>query len=292
MISPNLRAALEYEEQKRNSSDQLAGPCSRPPSITKVDGPGAGLPPPPRPKSRASSLHQSKSPPTSPTGPFTGLQDILTPQPSPLPTSTSSSGHDGNAITSNPYINPSPLVPHFLAEGNTTLAHSRSFSLPIGSPRSLDGSTSSPRTSESPQNEKYTSPLATPSPDSAEGSKGSETRAGFQRHLRYLSSLQKVEKILVKGKTRAVGKHVDGRDRDDGGRRGSVSGSPEDGHPGTSNRKRLPGRKPSRRIREQTDPSDRKSLISLFASSAPSSPVGPLQSEHSVSCICFCSISL
>ena len=134
------------------------------------------------------------------------------------------------------------------------------------------------RTSESPQSEKP-SPNPASSPESMEGSAPpSEGRPGFQRHLRYLSSLQKVEKMLVKGKTRVVGKQSDGRQRDSGGaRRGSVGGSPEAEQSDKSLRERLPGLKERRRIRGGVRAGS--DTIALFASSAPASPVTRLEGE-------------
>ena len=307
MISPNLRAALEFDEQTRasrapsESSHPPAFRSSRPPSPNRADGPAAGgLPPPPRPKSRASSLHKTKSPPMSPTTPLVGdtpLVPVLhSPQPPP-PTPLSpgpSSGYEGMTTAFNPYINPPPLLSHFYAENNAVLAHSRSFSLPTTmaannnvsipppppspAPAPPPQASSSPRTSESPRREKppSSSPIQMSSPESAGGSTGSEGRSSFQRHLRYLSSLQKVEKMLAKGKTRAVGKGGDGRQRVEGERRGSVGASAEQDPCDKMQRERLPGLGVHRR-RIRASASERVGRVagsfSLGASSAPSSPV-------------------
>lgn len=263
-ISHNLRAALEYDEQTRGASDNTSAPSSRRPSLTADSSPG--LPPPPRPKSQA-SLHKSKSPPMSPTAPLTGLQDTAQ--------AASSSGPESiTPTTANPYINPPPRLSHLLVENSTALAHNRSFSLPDSSPRSRENS---PRTSESPRSDApHASPVQVSSPESSGASAGPEVRSSFQRHLRYLSSLQRVEKILVKGKTRAVGKAADGRARDArDGRRGSVGGSPEACDRDTMGREGQAAAGRRRRIRAGGR-AEASEAHALGASSAPTSPTGTM----------------
>jgi hypothetical protein len=243
-ISPDLRAALEYDEQTRESSST---PVSRRPSLTvPSEVPVAGLPPPPRPKSRA-SLHKVKSPPTSPTP----LQESHTPPP-PTPPSAPPPGPSG----ANPFINPTPRLSQLIVQASAafSLSHGRSFSSPVNALVSAGSPRASLPVADSPESEKgeqtqQESPIQISSPESAEGSPGArDGRPGFQRHLRYLSSLQKVEKMLAKGKTRAVGKGTDGR-----GSAGSI------------------------RKRGRLDLCEPTSSV---ASSAPSSPISLGEREH------------
>ena len=326
MISPNLRAALEFDEQTRASAETLPGLSSRRPSLASLTAPAppdpnpapptSGLPPPPRPKSRASSLYKSKSPPMTPTSPFTGLQQQDTTagaaaSASSSPASASGPGHEnistmGTGMTaSNPYINPTPRLSQLYGGGSSrdrhghsatsshALTHSRSFSLPdnvvVASPRSSDGGSPVARTSPRGESASKHSPIPiAASPDGAPAGSGTASntpegtplRAGFQRHLRYLSSLHRVEKMLVKSKTRAVGKGSDGTGRirnDDGsGRRGgSVSSSSEiNGEQDRDMVRELgmvTGKAQGRRIRKEG-----------VASSAPCSPINPAM-QHRMS---------
>ncbi len=209
MISHNLIAALEYDEQARATANVVTnspGP-SRRTSISQDSPTGAvGLPPPPRPKSRSGSVRRVKSPPMSPTSPFMGLLD--TPMSSKIYPQTST-GVAANASSSNPYINPPPRLPHLEVADGVWRTHSRTPSLPSSPPLSDDANRR-----DSPRDDKHSSPVQVSSPESAvESVSSTEARHNFQRHNRYLSSLQKVEKILGKGKTLAVGKQSDVRDR-------------------------------------------------------------------------------
>ncbi|GJE86262.1 hypothetical protein PsYK624_023420 [Phanerochaete sordida] len=228
LISPNLRAALEYDELAR-AAEGPSAPSSRRPSLTAgapatapdaAPAPALGLPPPPRPKSRA-SLHKSRSPPMTPTSPLT------------TPDSSPGSAHDA---PTNPYINPTPSLAHLYAAVPPPLApphareHSRSLSLPANVIVRRAPADAVVRVA--PQSASRVPP-GTPPGSAGHGvaSPGLEggvpaARPGFQRHLRYLSSLQKVEKMLVKGKTRAVGRGVDGG-RGEEAREGRAGGDGE-----------------------------------------------------------------
>lgn len=215
MISHNLVAALEFDEQARASIDNPppAGPSNLPLFVRDPPVAGVGLPPPPRPKSSSGSVRKVRSPPTSPpmspATPFLAIADNTVP-PKVYPQSTTSSKASA-ASHSNPYINPPPRLPLLRTDEGLYRAHSRSPSLPE---RLASRSPESVRTSESPQSEEHASPLQMSSPESATASSAStEGRTGFQKHMRLFSALPGVDKILVKGKARMVGRSIDAKAR-------------------------------------------------------------------------------
>ncbi|EMD32518.1 hypothetical protein CERSUDRAFT_99246 [Gelatoporia subvermispora B] len=97
VISPNLFAALEYDERTRAAQQPPSSPALVP---------GGGLPPPPRPKSRV------RSPPRSPNpGPSTSKAPSAWPTASPA---ASSPPVSGPSLSENPYINPAPRLSYLL----------------------------------------------------------------------------------------------------------------------------------------------------------------------------------
>ncbi|KAI0348135.1 hypothetical protein BDW22DRAFT_1424350 [Trametopsis cervina] len=221
VISPNLSAALEYDEQTRNNA-HIPGPSGR--RMSEADIPLAGLPPPPRPKSRTNSVRRIKSPPTSPASAPIAMADKQSPPPvptSPTPSSIMQPSSSPPVSFSNPFINPPPRLAHLVTESSppppfTFPADRRS--LADHSPRSSIESRicDSPRSDTRPSHSPVQATAAS-SPESAEA-----TKPTFQRHLRYLSSLSKVDKLLVIGKTLAGGKSEAKQQKIVGaGRRGS-----------------------------------------------------------------------
>lgn len=213
IISPNLEAALEFDEKTRGSLDAPTSPgivnawmrSSRDSLVA-----GTSLPPPPRPKSSQGSIGRARSPPLSPSVSLSGLRlDPAEPQ---------SASATKVSATLNPYINPPPRLPLLLTEDSMYRTHSRTPSLPerlvsIWPPEGARTSESSPRSEHAP------SPVVISSPESGcTPTTSPETRTGFQKHVRYWSALPKVgvEK-LVKGKARRAEAKV-GRD---GARRAS-----------------------------------------------------------------------
>ena len=196
IISPNLEAALEFDEKTRASFDNPTSPGMMNLWMTRRDSVVAGtsLPPPPRPKSSQGSIHRARSPPLSPSVSLSGLRlDPAEPQPvsaTKVP------------ATSNPFVNPPPRLPQLLTEDGIFRTHSRTPSLPehLVSMRPPD----SPRTVQpSPRSEHIPSPIIISVPDTSSPTASPESRTGFQKHVRYWSALPKVGvDKLVKGKAR------------------------------------------------------------------------------------------
>lgn len=200
LISPNLRAALEYDEQSRNANVAGSGRLSFEDNVTPT-----GLPPPPRPKSRTMSLRRIHSPSTSTSSVATDRR-TSSPQPSSPPVGSP-----------NPYINPPPQLPHLMVDSPTVMTFSlENRSASGNSPRSsLDS-----RIGDSPRYE--TRPSKSPQASSPESAGLPDAKPTFQRHLRYLSSISKVDKLLVMGKALASGKS-ETRSRDNGRRASNAS---------------------------------------------------------------------
>lgn len=162
VISSNLRAALEYEERIRTP---LPGSPHHAGSI------GAGgrqsLPPPPRPKAKT-KVAQS-SPTVSVSGPTSPVTTVRT--------------ADGSSADTNPYINPVPQLSHFRREELPLISEDQQSDTQSVGQSSIDDSLRASPT------------MPPPSPSPSTGAK-----AEVPRHIRGLSSLQKVEKMIGKSK--------------------------------------------------------------------------------------------
>ncbi|KAL4251533.1 hypothetical protein ABKN59_005088 [Abortiporus biennis] len=196
IISPNLVAALEYDERKRSSSpvpSLSSDALVRTVSVSSVNG---GLPPPPRAKGIPSSRSKPKSPPQTP------LSEKLTPSPD-----TPSSANDNNAATipsRNPFINPAPRLSRLFQEERRQLSTSVQVPYhPASAPSSpllaLEHSTSINMKSSSALSSQTTSFIGTPlSSRLTQSISIEETQQGAQRHRRFLSSLPRVDKMFGK----------------------------------------------------------------------------------------------
>ena len=229
LISSNLRAALEFEERIRTP---LPGSPNRAGSISAAGGtadwgggPQQGLPPPPRPKSRPTKAAHAHASQSSPAGPVS----------SPASPVSAPQATDGSSAGANPYINPVPQLSHLIREepplvmGDQQQADTQS----IG-----HGSNDSHGTGSS---------RASPTVSSASPSPSTGGKPESPRHIRGLSSLQKMEKMIGKSKKMLV----EGNLKLPGGRR-AVDAS----------------RVGSGELGRRT-----KAASVLYASSAPSSPI-------------------
>ncbi|KAH9837311.1 uncharacterized protein C8Q71DRAFT_834736, partial [Rhodofomes roseus] len=228
VISSNLRAALEYEERIRNAASQ--GPSGYG-SIPASSEWGGGLPPPPRHKSRLKAAAPSSQ--TSPTG------SISLP-PSPVGPSRAADGSSGPSA--NPYINPVPRLSYLIRDEPPLVLNT---SEPAADTRSIgqDSSDSQGTSSSRTVDEARMSPTS-----------GSSGKGDGLRHLRGLSSLQKVEKMIGKSK-KSLGMIAEGNLKLTSGRRGS------DADMQGSGGRAAPG------------PERRKAASVLYAASAPNSPI-------------------
>lgn len=218
LISPNLRAALEYDELSRNNPNSMPGPSRR---SLDASVPLVGLPPPPRPKSRTPSLRRIRSPPTQTDATDGQVPPSAPGSPSPLVSPASP------PVAWNPYINPPPRLPHLMVDSPAAMVFpvERRSSVNGYSPRSsLDS-----RVGDSPRSETRPSPLNS----SPEIAGPPDAKPVFQRHFRYLSSLSKVDKLLLIGKSLASGKS-EGKSRVEGRRASDASSLGEGEQPGGS----------------------------------------------------------
>lgn len=222
LISSNLRAALEYEERIRTplpGSPNHGGSISAGGGADWGGGP-QGLPPPPRPKSRPKAAHAQSSPAGSVSSPA-----------SPV---SASRATDGSSAGANPYINPVPQLSHLIREEPPlVMGDQQADTRSIG-----QGSNDSHGTGSS---------RASPTVSSASPSPSTGGKAESPRHVRGLSSLQKVEKMIGKSKKMLV----EGNLKLPGGRRAGDA-------------PRVGGGELGRRT---------KAASVLYASSAPSSPI-------------------
>lgn len=222
VISSNLRAALEYEERIRTP---LPGSPHHGASIGAggiVDGGGRqSLPPPPRPKGgpkpKVVHGHVARS---SPTGSVS---------------SPASRANDGSSAGANPYINPVPQLSHLMREEPAALivGDQQGDTQSIGQGSNDSHGTGSSRASP-------TVSFASPAPSTG-------VKPESPRHIRGLSSLQKVEKMIGKSKKMLV----EGNLKLTGGRRAADAS-------------RVGGGELGRRT---------QAASVLYASSAPSSPI-------------------